>query len=98
MIFEPLGNGDLVEIDADTVSALARVRAIDGARLHVAIERGGYVPWVDTVQVRRFGDAPESGRTARLLHAGNTTAWLELEPLLPPCEVSAALAEIDAGW
>jgi hypothetical protein len=78
------GTGDLVEVDAagpDTrVRALARVReSSDAGRLHVALEMGEYLPWVDTdVQIRHFGNDVSRSCTARILHAGSSTALLQL--------------------
>ena len=73
-------NGDLVEVETISVRAVARVReaGVDG-RLHIAFEQGEYMPWVDTdVQIRQFGNDPSRSSTARILHAGSTTALLQL--------------------
>lgn len=107
------GNGDLVEVDTTTFCALARVRLVDGRKLHVALEQGGYLPWVDSpVQVRLFQDAAAVSHTARILHCGSVTALLELDapeasegsaapPLpRPPSSPDAGpdLGEIDSAW
>ena len=40
---------------------------------------GEYFPWVDTdVKIRQFGNDPARSCTARVLHAGSTTALLQL--------------------
>ena len=85
-------NGDLVEVETISVRALARVReSSPTGRLHIAFEMGEYLPWVDTdVQIRRVGSDPSLSSlcsTARILHAGSTTAMLQL------VEPSAALTE-----
>ena len=82
----PFGLGDLVEVETVSVRALARVREASlGGRLHIAFEMGEYFPWVDTdVRIRHFGnDASHASHashasTARVLHAGSTTALLQL--------------------
>lgn len=70
--------GDLVEVDAANIVALARVRSIDGDRLHLALEQGGFVPWVEeAIVVRRFGDA-DRGWEARVTYSGASTVTLEV--------------------
>ena len=50
-----------------------------GGRLHIAFEMGEYFPWVDTdVRIRHFGNDASHSSTARILHAGSTTALLQL--------------------
>ncbi len=98
-------NGDLVEIETISVRAVARIReaGTDG-RLHVAFEQGEYMPWVDTdVQIRQFGNDPSRSCTARILHAGSTTALLQLitvietrrepEPVRAPYDTIPSLDE-----
>ena len=72
--------GDLVEVETISVRALARVREVSGGgRLHIAFEMGEYFPWVDTdVKIRHFGNDAAHSATARILHAGSTTALLQL--------------------
>jgi hypothetical protein len=72
--------GDRVEIEAGDVRAVARVReSSDDGRLHIAFEMGEYLPWVDTdVQIRHFGNDPARSTTAKILHAGSSTALLRL--------------------
>jgi hypothetical protein len=88
---------DLVEVETATVRALARVREVsEGGRLHIAFEMGEYFPWVDTdIQIRHFGNDPTNSCTARVLHAGSTTALLQLvdfseRQAAPPVVQSAA--------
>lgn len=70
--------GELVEIDAANVVALARVRSIDCDRMHLALEQGGFVPWVEeAILVRRFGDASLSW-DARVTYSGASTVTLEM--------------------
>ena len=99
-------NGDLVQIDTADISALARVRDASGIRVHLALEVGEYLPWVDEiVMIRASGAAPLAARKAKMLHAGNSTALLELveEELVPlayretpsPAET---LPFIDENW
>ncbi len=77
--------GDLVEVETASVRAIARVReSSDGGRLHIAFEMGEYFPWVDTdVRIRHFGNDPARSCTARILHAGSTTALLQLVAVVP---------------
>lgn len=72
--------GDLVEVETTSVRAKARVREVsEGGRLHIAFEMGEYFPWVDTdIMIRHFGNDPSRSSTARVLHAGSTTALLQL--------------------
>ena len=82
--------GDLVEVFTDSVRALARIReSSDAGRLHIAFEMGEYLPWVDAAVLIRHAEAPQttwdvqSTRgtrtcTARILHAGTSTALLQL--------------------
>gem|GEM_PF-6551991 len=77
-IFE---NNDLVQIDIASMdlAALARVRDTSGGRLHIALEAGAYLPWVDAdVTIRRYGEDAALAHPARILHAGTSTALLEL--------------------
>ena len=84
----PFGTGDLVEVDTETVRTVARVReSSGGGRLHIAFEMGQYMPWVDTdVQVRHFGNDATRSCTAKIIHAGASTALLQLVGIseLPP--------------
>ena len=78
--------GDLVQIDTTDISALARVRESTGFKVHIALEVGEYLPWVDEiVMIRVAGASPLLARKAKMLHAGNSTALLELvvEELIP---------------
>lgn len=99
-------NGDLVEVETGTVRAVARIReAGNDGRLHIAFEQGEYMPWVDTdVQIRHFGNDPSRSSTARILHAGSTTALLQLitialdaprepEPMRSPFDTLPSLDE-----
>lgn len=70
---------EVIEIESSQFRVTARVRNVEGERLHVAIERGGYLPWTDEpVIVRRVGEAAPAGVDARVLHAAGTTALIEL--------------------
>ncbi len=75
-------NGELVQIDTSEVTALARVREQRGFRLHIALEVGEYLPWVEEiVVVRGVGQGAVLGphaKRCRMLHAGNATALLEI--------------------
>lgn len=83
MVASPLqsfGTGDLVEVDAANVRAVARVResSSDG-RLHIALEAGEYLPWIDdAVLIRHFGNDPTRSCTAKILHVGASTALLQI--------------------
>lgn len=90
-------------MSTDSVRALARIReSSDAGRLHIAFEMGEYLPWVDAaVSIRVVGNgrsAHESGDVlapqpspparARILHAGTSTALLQLLPaVLEPSAV-----------
>src|SRR5687768_4191740 len=98
-------NGDLVQIETDDVVALARVRENNGGRLHIALEVGEYLPWVDaTVRIRAAGQALLHARRARILHAGNATALLEIispeetAPMGLPRGPMGTLPMIDENW
>jgi hypothetical protein len=86
------GAGDLVEVDTDSVRAVARVReSSDAGRLHIAFEMGEYLPWVDAdVQVRHFGNDVARSRTARILHAGSSTALLQIIDLVEVVPVGSS--------
>jgi hypothetical protein len=93
----PFSNGDLVEIETANLRAVARVRESSKAgRLHLALEGGEYLPWVDgEVLIRRFGEDPARSCVATILHAGASTALLQLvekhgEPVEPPHEGGGA--------
>lgn len=99
-------NGDLVQIDTADISALARVREASGGRVHLALEAGEYLPWVDeVVLIRAAGAAPLAAVKAKIRHAGNSTALLKMvvEELVPlayretpsPAET---LPFIDENW
>jgi hypothetical protein len=77
---QSFGTGDLVEVDTENVRAVARVRESSGdGRLHIALELGEYLPWVDAeVLIRHFGNDPVHSCTAKILHAGSTTALLQI--------------------
>jgi hypothetical protein len=77
---QSFGTGDLVEVDTENVRAVARVRESSGdGRLHIALELGEYLPWVDAdVLIRHFGNDPTRSCTAKILHAGSTTALLQI--------------------
>lgn len=86
--------GDLVEIDVAEMRAVARVRAVAGRRLHLALEPGGYVPWVDgPVWVRRVGELER--RAGRILHASSVTVSLELDEERP--ELVTSLTNAQSG-
>ena len=74
------GVGDLVEVDTDSIRAVARVRESSGAgRIHIAFEMGQYLPWVDAdVRIRHFGNDATRSRLAKIIHSGATTALLQL--------------------
>jgi hypothetical protein len=71
-------NNDLLEIETAQYRALARVRNIDGDRLHVALEQGAYLPWIDDPVLVRPASNPSIVIDARILHAGGVTALIEL--------------------
>ncbi len=73
------GNGDLIEIDAAPYRALARVRGIDGVKLHIAFEQGGYLPWIDDpIRIRRCTEEPGPSFDAKILHTSTATALIEV--------------------
>jgi hypothetical protein len=75
----PFGTNDLIEIEVMEFRASARVRFVDGDKIHVALEQGGYIPWLsEPVQVRRSGDAAARCWDAQILHAGGVTLLLEV--------------------
>ncbi|MBX3191629.1 MAG: hypothetical protein KF819_31845 [Labilithrix sp.] len=89
MSFGSFATGDLVQIETDAIRAIARVRESAGGRLHIALETGEYLPWVDEVRIRHFGDGPERSLVAKMLHGGTTTALLQIVtdlelPMIPP--------------
>lgn len=96
-----LSNGDIVEIEADAVRCVARVRDARDGRLHVALELGEYLPWIDEAVVVRSG---EEVHEARILHVGATTALLQLmapEPAsvsTPSANLHSETRDIDDGW
>jgi hypothetical protein len=69
---------ELIEIDMTSFHAIARVRDIDGARLHVALEPGSYLPWIDAPAFVRRTDSNDEPIEARIISATMTTALLEL--------------------
>jgi hypothetical protein len=69
---------DIVEIETSQYRAVARVRNVDGDRLHVALDPGGYLPWVDDPVLVRPAADPSIVIDARILHAGGVTALIEL--------------------
>ena len=100
-------NGDLVQVDTADISALARVRESNGRRIHLALEVGEYLPWVDeVVMIRAAGSPALLAKKARILHAGNSSASLELaiEELVPlayrdgPPSSVESLPAIDDNW
>ena len=112
---QSFGNGDLVEVDAANVRAIARVRESSGdGRLHLALEVGEYLPWVDgAVLIRHFGNDPTRSCTATILHAGASTALLQIVEMVeqvrtppqgigsvPPIALSphATIPSIDDDW
>lgn len=92
------GTGDLVEVETDTVRAIARVRESSaGGRLHIAFEMGEYLPWVDgEVRIRHFGNDVERSSTATILHAGSSTALLQLSGVAPAA-ATAAVSPADSS-
>jgi len=100
-------NGDLVQVDTADINALARVRETNGRRVHLALEVGEYLPWVDEVVMVRSAGAPALlAKKARILHAGNSSALLELavEEVVPlpyrdgPPSSIESLPFIDDNW
>jgi hypothetical protein len=94
------GTGDLVEVDTESVRAVARVReSSEAGRLHIAFEMGEYLPWVDAnVQVRHFGNDVSHSCTARIIHAGSSTALLQIVDrveAVPPSSAGAASGTSD---
>ncbi len=84
MVTGAFANGDLVELDIGDIHALARVRLFEGTKMHLALEQGQYCPWVsEPLQLRRFGDGPQHGCLARIVHTGGVTVTLELLPGRP---------------
>jgi hypothetical protein len=79
-VITPFGIGELVEVDSASVRAVARVReSSGGGRLHIAFEMGQYMPWGDAdVHVRHFGNDATQSCVARIIHAGSSTALLQL--------------------
>lgn len=76
---EPFANGELVEVDTENVCAIARVRSSDRGRVHVALEQGQYLPWVEgPVQLRRRGDAADRSTIVRIVHTSSSSATLEV--------------------
>lgn len=98
--------GDLVEIDVANVRALARVRESSGdGRLHLALEVGQYLPWVDeVVLIRHFGNDPTRSCTAKILHAGATSALLQILEMVEQVQVRLAsvppiaMPSVDDDW
>jgi len=95
-----LGANELVEIDAENILALARVRSVDSGRLYVALEQGMFLPWTDrTVRMRRCGD--DCVYDARIIHSGGSTATLQVlarvtNPEIPPPNDTER--ELDRWW
>ncbi len=80
---QAFGVGELVEVFTDSVRALARVREVsEGGRLHIAFEMGEYLPWVDAAVLIRHAAGAGLPRmrscVARILHAGTSTALLQI--------------------
>lgn len=92
MTTSAFANGDLVEVDGSAmpggVCALGRIReSANGGRLHVAFEIGQYFAWIDDeIQVRRVGGDCAHSSAAKILHAGLSTALLQL--IVPAGELS----------
>ncbi len=80
MVQQVFRNGDLVEVDASSFRAIARIRESgNGGRLHIAFEMGEYLPWIDgDVHIRHFGNDPSRSCVATIIHAGTSTALLEI--------------------
>lgn len=97
-------NGDLVQIDTADITALGRIREANGVKVHVALEVGEYLPWVDeVVMLRAAGASPLLARKAKMLHAGNSTCLLEMvvDELIPLAYRDApveTLPFIDENW
>src|SRR5687768_2450987 len=73
-----LGTGDVVEIDAANILAMARIRHVEASgRLYVALEPGMFLPWVpEVVRIRRCID--DVTYDARLIHCAGVTATLDV--------------------
>lgn len=97
------GTGDLVEVDTPNVRALARVReSSNDGRLHIALEVGEYLPWVDEpVLIRHFGNDPATSCAAKILHAGSSTALLQIiemvERVQAPADARASVPATPTG-
>ena len=75
----PFANGDLVQIETSNVRAFARVRSVEQGRVHIALEQGEYLPWVEEpVTIRRSSDRLEQSSIARVVHTSSASATLEL--------------------
>lgn len=85
------GNNEVVEIETSQYRAIARVRNIQGDRIHVAVE-SGYLPWIDDPVNVRSANAPNSaGFDARIVHASGSTALIEiLDEVESPAVTSTA--------
>lgn len=89
-----LSNNDVVEIETAQLRVLARVRNVQGERIYVAIERGGYLPWTDTLVLIRAATGTSPGVEARIVHASGSTALLELLP--GPATAEGSAPQLDA--
>lgn len=73
--------GDLVMVDTGNIESLARVRSCANDRVHIALEQGQFLPWTEApVTVRRCNDLMARTQSARIVHASNATATLEMLP------------------
>jgi hypothetical protein len=73
--------GDLVLVDTGNIESLARVRACDNVRIHIALEQGQFLPWTgEPVTVRRCNDLVARIHSAKVVHASGATATLEMIP------------------
>lgn len=73
--------GDLVMVDAGNIESLARVRSCSTNRVHLALEQGHFLPWAEQpVTIRRCNDLMARTHAARIVHASNATATLEMIP------------------
>ena len=73
--------GDLVMVDTGNIESLARVRSCSDDRLHIALEQGHFLPWTEQpVTIRRCNDLMARAHSARIVHASNATATLEMIP------------------